>query len=61
MSREAPTRVGILASDCYFPARYVEQSELEKFDGASTGKYQIGLGQERLAFAGAAEGTDYCV
>jgi hydroxymethylglutaryl-CoA synthase len=28
----------------------VEQSELEVFDGASTGKYTIGLGQIRMGF-----------
>jgi hypothetical protein len=27
-----------------------EQSELEKFDGVSTGKYTIGLGQTKMSF-----------
>jgi hydroxymethylglutaryl-CoA synthase len=30
--------------------QYVEQSELEKFDGVSAGKYTIGLGQTKMAF-----------
>lgn len=30
--------------------QYVEQSELEKFDGVSEGKYTIGLGQIRMGF-----------
>lgn len=34
----------------------VEQSELEKFDGVSTGKYTIGLGQTRMSFCDDREG-----
>lgn len=34
----------------------VEQSELEKFDGVSTGKYTIGLGQTKMAFCDDREG-----
>ncbi|KAK9461413.1 hydroxymethylglutaryl-coenzyme A synthase C terminal-domain-containing protein [Lipomyces oligophaga] len=45
-----PTNVGIKAVEIYFPNQYVEQSELEKFDGVSTGKYTIGLGQTKMAF-----------
>lgn len=30
-----PQDVGILAIEVYFPAEYVEQAELEAFDGAS--------------------------
>lgn len=35
----------------------VEQSELEKFDGVSSGKYTIGLGQARMAFCDDREGN----
>jgi len=34
----------------------VEQSELEKFDGVSAGKYTIGLGQTRMSFCDDREG-----
>ncbi|CAG8596787.1 7948_t:CDS:10 [Ambispora leptoticha] len=43
-----PKNIGILAVEIYFPKRYVEQTELEKFDGVSSGKYTIGLGQTRM-------------
>jgi len=33
-----PQNIGIKAIEIYFPSQYVEQSELEKFDGVSTGK-----------------------
>ena len=36
--------------------QYVEQSELEKFDGVSTGKYTIGLGQTKMTFCDDREG-----
>ncbi|KAL2214611.1 hydroxymethylglutaryl CoA synthase [Sarocladium strictum] len=45
-----PQNIGIKAIEVYFPSQYVEQSELEKFDGVSTGKYTIGLGQTKMAF-----------
>lgn len=45
-----PKDVGIRAIEVYFPSQYVEQSDLEKFDGVSEGKYTIGLGQSRMAF-----------
>lgn len=45
-----PKNVGILALDVYFPAQYVCQSKLERFDNVSTGKYTIGLGQSKMAF-----------
>ncbi|RKP06999.1 hydroxymethylglutaryl-coenzyme A synthase N terminal-domain-containing protein [Thamnocephalis sphaerospora] len=45
-----PENVGILAMDVYFPKTCVDQAELEKHDGASTGKYTIGLGQTKMAF-----------
>ncbi|PKU76958.1 Hydroxymethylglutaryl-CoA synthase [Dendrobium catenatum] len=42
--------VGILAMDIYFPPACVQQESLEAFDGASKGKYTIGLGQDCMAF-----------
>lgn len=45
-----PKDVGIKAIEIYFPAQYVEQTELEQFDGVSAGKYTIGLGQCRMGF-----------
>lgn len=42
--------VGILAMELYFPAQYVDQTELEKYDGASAGKYTVGLGQLKMGF-----------
>ncbi|KAF4459203.1 hydroxymethylglutaryl- synthase [Fusarium albosuccineum] len=41
-----PQNIGIKAIEIYFPS----QSELEKFDGVSAGKYTIGLGQTRMSF-----------
>ncbi|KAJ3106429.1 Hydroxymethylglutaryl-CoA synthase, cytoplasmic [Phlyctochytrium planicorne] len=40
--------VGIHAVEIYFPKKYVNQSELEQFDGVSAGKYTIGLGQTNM-------------
>ncbi|XP_070564130.1 hydroxymethylglutaryl-CoA synthase 1-like isoform X2 [Ptychodera flava] len=45
-----PDDVGILALEIYFPSQYVDQVELEKFDGVSEGKYTIGLGQGKMGF-----------
>lgn len=45
-----PEDVGILALEIYFPAQYVDQNELEKYDGVSAGKYTVGLGQEKMGF-----------
>ncbi|CAD0203050.1 unnamed protein product [Chrysodeixis includens] len=42
--------VGILAMELYFPSQYVDQTELEKFDGVSAGKYTVGLGQTKMGF-----------
>lgn len=36
-----PENVGILAIELFFPSFYVDQTELEAFDGASTGKYTV--------------------
>lgn len=42
--------VGIKAIEVYIPSQAVSQVELEKFDGVSTGKYTIGLGQTNMGF-----------
>jgi hydroxymethylglutaryl-CoA synthase len=41
--------VGICGLEVYFPPKFVSQAELEKFDGVSTGKYTIGLGQSEMS------------
>ena len=48
---------GIIGIEIYFPREYVEQSDLEQYDGVSSGKYTIGLGQTRLAVTTDAEDT----
>lgn len=45
-----PQNVGIVAIEVYFPSQYVDQNELEVFDGVSSGKYTIGLGQDKMGF-----------
>ncbi|KUI55693.1 Hydroxymethylglutaryl-CoA synthase [Cytospora mali] len=45
-----PQNIGVKAIEIYFPSQYVEQSELEQFDGVSAGKYTIGLGQTKMSF-----------
>ncbi|KAE8423890.1 hydroxymethylglutaryl-coenzyme A synthase C terminal-domain-containing protein [Aspergillus pseudocaelatus] len=45
-----PQNIGIKAIEIYFPSRYVPQSELETFLGASAGKFTIGLGQQKMSF-----------
>lgn len=45
-----PEDVGIRAIEIYFPSQYVDQTELEAFDGVSAGKYTIGLGQGKMGF-----------
>ncbi|KAH8423817.1 hydroxymethylglutaryl-CoA synthase [Aspergillus melleus] len=45
-----PQNIGIKAIEVYFPSQCVDQSELEKFDGVSEGKYTIGLGQTKMSF-----------
>ncbi|CAA0820537.1 Hydroxymethylglutaryl-CoA synthase [Striga hermonthica] len=42
--------VGILAMEIYFPPTCIHQEVLEAHDGASKGKYTIGLGQDCMAF-----------
>ena len=50
MSDAWPKNVGILRMELYFPPRYVDQTELEVYDGVSSGKYTIGLGQLKMGF-----------
>lgn len=45
-----PENVGILAIEMIFPSQYVDQTELEVYDGVSAGKYTIGLGQSKMGF-----------
>ena len=49
-SSQWPQDVGIVGIEIYFPSQYVDQTELEKFNGVSEGKYTIGLGQTRMGF-----------
>lgn len=50
MMSKWPENVGILAIELIFPSQFVDQTELEEFDGVSAGKYTIGLGQNRMGF-----------
>ncbi|XP_068893713.1 hydroxymethylglutaryl-CoA synthase 1-like isoform X1 [Tenebrio molitor] len=45
-----PKDVGIVALEIIFPSQYVDQTELEEYDGVTAGKYTIGLGQQRMGF-----------
>ncbi|XP_018322846.1 hydroxymethylglutaryl-CoA synthase 1 [Agrilus planipennis] len=45
-----PENVGIVTMEMIFPSYYVDQTELEVFDGVSAGKYTIGLGQDKMGF-----------
>ena len=45
-----PQDVGIIGLEIYFPSQYVDQAELEAFDGVPAGKYTIGLGQDKMGF-----------
>ena len=47
-----PDNVGILALQLYIPAARVDQTELESYDGVSSGKYTVGLGQTNMGFCG---------
>eukprot|EP00164_Ancoracysta_twista_P000386 GFYU01000527.1.p2 GENE.GFYU01000527.1~~GFYU01000527.1.p2 ORF type:complete len:464 (+),score=177.94 GFYU01000527.1:117-1508(+) len=44
------SNVGIIGMEMYIPKQYVSQTELEKHDGVTAGKYTIGLGQTNMAF-----------
>jgi len=45
-----PERVGIVGIELVLPSLFVDQTELEQFDGVSAGKYTLGLGQSRMGF-----------
>ncbi|CAI5728603.1 unnamed protein product [Hyaloperonospora brassicae] len=47
-----PRNVGILAMEVHFPSDYVDQQDMERYDGVSRGKYTLGLGQLRMAVPG---------
>ncbi|KAM9689084.1 LOW QUALITY PROTEIN: hydroxymethylglutaryl-CoA synthase, mitochondrial [Trichechus inunguis] len=50
-----PKDVGILALEVYFPAQYVDQTDLEKYDKVKAGKYTVGLGQTQMGFCSVQE------
>ncbi|CAD5228738.1 unnamed protein product [Bursaphelenchus okinawaensis] len=50
MSATTPQNVGIQAFEFYFPRRYIEQTDFEKFNGESEGKYTIGLGLKQMGY-----------
>eukprot|EP00644_Phytophthora_capsici_P012249 jgi/Phyca11/119175/e_gw1.38.22.1 len=52
VSSTRPSDVGILAMEVHFPSDYVDQQEMEVFDGVSSGKYTLGLGQLGMAVPG---------
>nr|CAD7580667.1 unnamed protein product [Timema californicum] len=45
-----PKDVGIVALELLVPSLYVDQAQLEEFDGVSAGKYTIGFGQSKMGF-----------
>lgn len=49
-SNQRPQNVGVLAIEVYFPSYYVNQGELESYDGVSAGKYTVGLGLNNMGF-----------
>ncbi|GMF25720.1 unnamed protein product [Phytophthora fragariaefolia] len=51
-SAREPRDVGILAMELHFPADFVDQREMEAFDGVGSGKYTLGLGQLAMAVPG---------
>merc|ERR1719188_1384346 len=50
-----PGDVGIIAMEVYFPNQFVDQGELEAFDGKKEGHYTKGLLQTRMGFCGDGE------
>lgn len=45
-----PEDVGIISMEMVFPSLYVDQTDLELYDGVSAGKYVVGLGQSKMGF-----------
>ncbi|KUF64473.1 Hydroxymethylglutaryl-CoA synthase [Phytophthora nicotianae] len=52
VSSARPSDVGILAMEVHFPSDFVDQREMETFDGVGSGKYTLGLGQLGMAVPG---------
>ncbi|GMF10097.1 unnamed protein product [Phytophthora lilii] len=52
VSSSRPADVGVLAMEVHFPADFVDQREMEAFDGVGSGKYTLGLGQLGMAVPG---------
>ncbi|XP_006166356.1 hydroxymethylglutaryl-CoA synthase, mitochondrial [Tupaia chinensis] len=50
-----PKDVGILALEVYFPAQYVDQTDLEKYNKVEAGRYTVGLGQTHMGFCSVQE------
>ncbi|XP_054567507.1 hydroxymethylglutaryl-CoA synthase, mitochondrial isoform X2 [Eptesicus fuscus] len=50
-----PKDVGILALEVYFPAQYVDQTDLEKYNNVEAGRYTVGLGQTHMGFCSVKE------
>ncbi|XP_037355321.1 hydroxymethylglutaryl-CoA synthase, mitochondrial [Talpa occidentalis] len=50
-----PKDVGIHALEVYFPAQYVDQTDLEKYNKVEAGKYTVGLGQTEMGFCSVQE------
>uniref|UniRef100_A0A8C6AQP3 Hydroxymethylglutaryl-CoA synthase n=1 Tax=Monodon monoceros TaxID=40151 RepID=A0A8C6AQP3_MONMO len=53
-----PKDVGILALEVYFPAQYVDQTDMEKFNSVEAGKYTVGMGQTQTGFCSVQEGIN---
>ncbi|MBV96930.1 Hydroxymethylglutaryl-CoA synthase, mitochondrial, partial [Eschrichtius robustus] len=53
-----PKNVGILALEVYFPAQYVDQTDMEKFNDVEAGKYTVGMGQTQMGFCSVQEGIN---
>lgn len=49
VERKRAEDVGIVGMELYCPQMYVAQADLEKYDGVSSGKYTIGLGQTEMS------------
>lgn len=47
--------MGILDLEVYFPAQYVDQTDLEKYNNVEAGKYTVGLGQTQMGFCSVQE------
>lgn len=50
--------MGILALEVYFPAQYVDQTDMEKFNNVEAGKYTVGMGQTQTGFCSVQEGIN---